>query len=83
MVAKYSDPMTAEYLKEHCRYKIWKRSSGEFDKAKAVAYCDTVKEAKTLVAALSEYEEDEQYTYEYELCADFSELKDIGIEFGF
>lgn len=77
MLAKYSEPMTPEYMREHCRYKIWRHSSGEFDKAFIVAYCDTIKDAKNLCNALSEYFKEDGYTYEYELCADFSQLKDV------
>ena len=54
MLTKYSEPMSDTYLREHCRYKIWKHSSGQFDKANVVAYCETVKDAKRLVSALSE-----------------------------
>ncbi|MDD6327062.1 MAG: hypothetical protein PUA62_01240 [Lachnospiraceae bacterium] len=75
MLARYSDPMTPDYMKEHCRYKIWQHSSGEFDKANVVAFCDTVADARKLVRALGLLEEN--HTYEYELCADFSQLKDV------
>ena len=77
MLAKYSEPMTPEYMKEHCRYKIWRHSSGELDKAHIVAYCDTISDAKNLCKALGQYFSEEGYTYEYELCEDFSQLKDV------
>lgn len=82
MLAKYSDPMTPEYMKEHCRYKIWQHSAGEFDKATIVAYCDTVLDARMLVKALGEFNKEQELTYEYELCAEFSQLKDAGMDIG-
>ena len=82
MLTKYSEPMSDTYLREHCRYKIWKHSSGQFDKANVVAYCETVKDAKRLVSALSEYDKDADFSYAYELCADFIQLKDVDIEIG-
>ena len=80
MLIKYSSPMTPEYMKEHCRYKVWQHTEGEFDKAKIVGFCDTVVDAKRLVKALNECYSSENYSYEYELCADFSQLKDVSLD---
>lgn len=79
MLAKYSEPMTPEYMREHCRYKIWRHSSGEYDKAYVVAYCDTVLDAKNLCKALGQFFAEQGFTYEYELCADFSQIKDVAM----
>lgn len=77
MLVKHSEPMKVEYMKEHCRYKIWQHTEGQFGKALTVAYCDTVVDAKRLCAALNEYSKADGLTYEYELCAEFIEIKDV------
>lgn len=77
MLAKYSEKMTPKYLEEHCRYKIWQHTKEGLDRATVVAYCETVADAKRLIRALSECPENSAYEYQYELCADFIQIKDV------
>ncbi len=81
MLGRYSEPMSNDYMREHCRYKIYQHYSGEYEKNSVIAFCSTLKDAKLICASLKMALPGDEYSFDYELCADFTQLKDADMNF--
>ncbi len=75
MLGRYSEPMSNDYMREHCRYKIYQHYSGEYEKNPVIAFCSTLNDAKLICASLKMALPGD------ELCADFTQLKDADMNF--
>ena len=68
--------VTNDYLREHCRYKIWCDYYGLFNQRRVIAFADNIDDCKMLIDALEKSYTGRPFSFKAELIADYDESKD-------
>lgn len=68
--------VSSDYLREHCRYKIWSEYYGVIDTKCVIAFADNIDDCNVIISALEKSYAGRPFLFKAELIAEYDEVKD-------